>query len=87
MHSDLSPHLHTPECNRLINLLKSCHEENKYAKFLGVCNDFDQQVVVCLRNERKENSRKNRAQSAEKHRRVQERMKEFENEEKARNAV
>ncbi|XP_065076907.1 COX assembly mitochondrial protein 2 homolog [Ochlerotatus camptorhynchus] len=87
MHSDLSPHLHTPECNRLIDLLKRCHEEKKYAKFLGVCNDFDQQVVVCLRNERKENSRKNREQSLEKHRRVQERMKQIENEEKARHSM
>lgn len=87
MHSDLSPHLHTPECNRLIDLLKRCHEENKYAKFLGVCNDFDQQVVVCLRNERKENSRKNREQSLEKHRRVQERMKQIEQEEKARHSM
>lgn len=87
MHSDLSPHLHTPECNRLIDLLKRCHEENKYAKFLGVCNDFDQQVVGCLRNERKENSRKNREQSLEKYRRVQERMKQIENEEKARHSM
>lgn len=87
MHSDLSPHLHTPECNRLIELLKSCHRENKYTKFLGACNDFDQQVVVCLRNERKENSRKNREQSAEKHRRIQEQLKKFENEEKAQKAM
>lgn len=82
MHSDLSPHLHTPECNRLIDLLKKCHEENKFAKFLGVCNEFDTQVVGCLRNERKERSRLNREQSVAKHRLLQERMRQFDKEEK-----
>lgn len=84
MHSDLSPHLHTPECNRLIDLLKKCYAENKFGKFVGVCSDFDQQMVNCLREERKDNSRKNREQSLEKHRRIQERMKQIDNEEKSR---
>lgn len=87
MHPDLSPHLHTADCNRLIDLLKNCHKENKYAKFLGICNDFDNQVIDCLRNERKERSRQNREQAQEKQRLVQERMKQLNKEKNAGNTV
>ncbi|XP_055587783.1 COX assembly mitochondrial protein 2 homolog [Uranotaenia lowii] len=80
MHSDLSPHLHTPECNQLINLLKKCHEENQFAKFIGVCNTFDQQVVNCLRKERQDQSRRNREQAKAKQLLVQERMRKFDEE-------
>lgn len=82
MHSDLSPHLHTPKCNKLIDLLKQCHQENKFAKFFGVCNTIDQEVVVCLRNERTEKSRINREKAREQQRLVQERMRQLEKEAK-----
>lgn len=81
MHSDLSPHLHTLECNELISQLKNCHNENKFVKFLGVCNKIDNQVVVCLRNERAERSRVNREKSKVQQLRIQERMKKLDKDE------
>ena len=48
MHPNLSPHLHTPECNEIIQLLKQCHQ-NTFQKYLGACNDLDRALNRCLK--------------------------------------
>lgn len=60
MHPDLSPHLHSEECNQLIRKLQECHEENRVGRVFGVCNALDASVLKCLRKERADNARQNR---------------------------
>lgn len=70
MHPDLSPHLHTPQCNDLINQLHRCHEENKLKKFMGACNDIDREVLKCLKAERLRRRANNRILAEERRKKI-----------------
>ncbi|KAI6235144.1 COX assembly mitochondrial protein [Aphelenchoides besseyi] len=52
MQPDLSPHLHTVECNYLVELMKKCREENPWGRYFGKCNYWDEAVWQCTKKER-----------------------------------
>ncbi|XP_050441530.1 COX assembly mitochondrial protein 2 homolog [Adelges cooleyi] len=53
MHPDLSPHLHTDECNNLTIEFNNCNVDHKILRFFGSCDKAYDRMVNCFHLERK----------------------------------
>ncbi|XP_031573937.1 COX assembly mitochondrial protein 2 homolog [Actinia tenebrosa] len=62
MHPLLAPHLHN-KCLELIEMLNKCHDEHRFGKFLGKCNDIERNLQRCLKAESKERRQRNMEES------------------------
>uniref|UniRef100_A0AC34R354 COX assembly mitochondrial protein n=1 Tax=Panagrolaimus sp. JU765 TaxID=591449 RepID=A0AC34R354_9BILA len=49
---DLSPHLHTEECNKLVEIMRRCFDEHPLKRYFGACSIWDEAVWQCTHMER-----------------------------------
>ena len=81
VHTPLDPHLHTEECNVIIAALKKCQAETSLAsQIFGVCNDLDQAMRKCTKNERLTRTRKildeSKVKNADRQKKIAEQVKQ-----------
>ncbi|XP_025205938.1 COX assembly mitochondrial protein 2 homolog [Melanaphis sacchari] len=74
MHPDLSPHLHTDECNDLTMEFKNCNIEHKVLRFVGRCDKAYDRMVHCFHLERKAKRLKNNQEAIQHQALVRQRM-------------
>jgi COX assembly mitochondrial protein 2 len=43
-----------PKCGDIVELFARCHEEHKWGKFFGKCNDIKAQLDQCFKREKEE---------------------------------
>ena len=79
MHTDLSPQLHTDQCNELIKLFQQCNLEHPVRKYFGFCQYLSYDMVKCLKQERMDRRAKNFKESQERKKRIAEKLKQLEN--------
>ena len=76
MHPSLAPHLHSQECQRIIDELNKCHRDHALRKFLGACNPLKRALNECLKRERSERRKENYEAAQKRKKEYQELMKE-----------
>ncbi|XP_077975442.1 COX assembly mitochondrial protein 2 homolog [Styela clava] len=65
MHPNLSPHLHTPECNEKIYALLMCRKQHPFKQYFGACNRADHEMLACFRRELRDRRKANYEMYAE----------------------
>ena len=84
MHTPLDSHLHTPECNNLIQELGLCYLENsKFKQLFGACDKEYMAMRKCLKNERLDRTRKHIDASKIRNKEIQEKMARYQKEGKS----
>jgi len=74
MHPDLSPNLHSDECNALVQKLLQCRKDNKIGQLFGACNDIDTDMWICMKKERLARRERNREMTKERNQVLKEKL-------------
>ena len=84
MHTPLDAHLHTEECNKIIQELQRCRDETgKLGQLFGACNDLYNQMRRCTKAERLARTKKHLETSKEKQLKYNETIKKNQEEGKS----